>query len=337
MNLSINRRLRISAINQRSHTMTKATHFALAALVLSAAFVAPALAARQLKQTTGTISFPGCTFLQDSEIAKNQDFSSAYSLLQSSGLSSNLSSLSSPATVFVPTNEAIVEYLLAANLTMAEAASSPGLAALLSYHVVTGAIMSESSFTDNMVLPTMLAGTNLTIITDEINGTEYITVESFGSETTIVTPAAFACNLVIYGIDGVLVPEEDLIPFNQEFLQYLETTLEPGFAEVPLSLVIAAVQANNTNTVAEVADQAISMGYLQQLTALIQQASGNINAINALAAVGNEMIMMTSCANVTPLIQQAMPSAATLGVSNSTLTSLGSQYPALASCVVSAL
>ena len=58
---------------------------------------------------------------------------------------------------------------------------------------------------------------------------------------------------------------------------------------------------------------------------------------NALAAVGNEMIMMTSCANVTPLIQQAMPSAATLGVSNSTLTSLGSQYPALASCVVSAL
>jgi hypothetical protein len=141
--------------------------------------------------------------------------------------------------------------------------------------------------------------------------------------------------LVIYGIDGVLVPEEDLIPFNQEFLQYLETTLEPGFAEVPLSLVVAAVQANNTNTVAEAADQAISMGYLQQLTALIQQASGNTAAINALAAVGNEMITMTSCANVTPLIQQAMPSAATLGVSNSTLTSLGAQYPALASCIMS--
>ena len=132
--------------------MIKATHFALAALVLSAAFVAPALAARQLKQTTGTISFPGCTFLQDSEIAKNQDFSSAYSLLQSSGLSSNLSSLSSPATVFVPTNEAIVEYLLAANLTMAEAASSPGLAALLSYHVVTGAIMVSRTLQCTLLL-----------------------------------------------------------------------------------------------------------------------------------------------------------------------------------------
>jgi len=49
-----------------------------------------------------------------------------------------------------------------------------------------------------MVLPTMLAGTNLTIITDEINGTEYITVESFSSETTIVTPAAFACNVSLF-------------------------------------------------------------------------------------------------------------------------------------------
>ncbi len=52
-----------------------------------------------------------------------------------------------------------------------------------------------------MVLPTMLAGTNLTIITDEINGTEYITVESFGSETTIVTPAAFACNVSLFKHD----------------------------------------------------------------------------------------------------------------------------------------
>lgn len=41
----------------------------------------------------------------------------------------------------------------------------------------------------------MLAGTNLTIMTDEINGTEYITVDSFGAEVTIVTPAAFACNV----------------------------------------------------------------------------------------------------------------------------------------------
>lgn len=58
-------------------------------------------------------------------------------------------------------------------------------------------LQSESSFTDNQVLPTMLASTNLTIMTDEINGTEYITVDSFGAEATIVTPAAFACNVSV--------------------------------------------------------------------------------------------------------------------------------------------
>lgn len=142
---------------------------------------------------------------------------------------------------------------------------------------------------------------------------------------------------MIYGIDGVLVPEMELVPFNEEFLQYLEVTLQPGSAEVPLSLVIAAVQMNNTDVVAEAVEQAIGAGYLQQLTALITQASGNVDAINALAAVGNDVIMMTSCAYVTPLIQQANPSAASLGVSNSTLTSLGSQYPALASCVASVM
>lgn len=143
--------------------------------------------------------------------------------------------------------------------------------------------------------------------------------------------------LVIYGIDGVLVPEMELVPFNEEFLQYLEVTLQPGSAEVPLSLIMAAVQMNNTDVVAEAVEQAIGAGYLQQLTALITQASGNADAINALAAVGNDVITMTSCSYVTPLIQQANPSAASLGVSTSTLTSLASQYPALASCVASVM
>lgn len=125
--------------------MVQASRLALAALVLCSAFVAPAFAGRQLKQSTGTIMFPGCTFLGDSEIAVNKDFSDVYSLLQASGLNSTLSSLSSPATVFIPTNEALAEYLEAANLTLAEAASSPALRAVLSYHVVSGAIIVSNS------------------------------------------------------------------------------------------------------------------------------------------------------------------------------------------------
>lgn len=48
---------------------------------------------------------------------------------------------------------------------------------------------------DMVTLPTLLTGANLTIMTDEVNSTEIVTVMSFASEATIVTPAASACNV----------------------------------------------------------------------------------------------------------------------------------------------
>lgn len=121
--------------------MTQAMRLTVAALVVCAAFVAPALAGRQLKQSSGTINFPGCSFLSDSEIAMNKDFSSLYTYLQASGLSDTLSNLSDPATLFAPTNSAFAELLLAANLTMEQALSSPYLKPVLLSHVVPQAIM----------------------------------------------------------------------------------------------------------------------------------------------------------------------------------------------------
>ena len=112
-----------------------------AALVLCAVFVTPAFAGRQLKQSTGTINFPGCTFLSDSEIAKNQDFSDLYAALQATGLNDTLSSLSSPATLFAPTNTAFADFLAAANLTVEQALASPSTQLVLLSHVVPGAIM----------------------------------------------------------------------------------------------------------------------------------------------------------------------------------------------------
>ena len=56
-------------------------------------------------------------------------------------------------------------------------------------------MQSESAFTDGEVLPTTLRRSNLTIIVDEVNSTEIITVLSYAAEATIVTPAAFACNV----------------------------------------------------------------------------------------------------------------------------------------------
>ena len=236
--------------------MAQAMRLTLAAVVLCAAFVAPALAARQLKQSSGTINFPGCTFLGDSEIARNKDFSSLYTALQASGLNDSLSNLDGPATLFAPTNEAFEEFLAAANITAEDALASPYNRIVLEYHLIPGAIMvstfslpkyfvtntsnrklavlsatplfllhhsvccvipllvfegtskllyvlseivlvlqSESAFADGEVLPTSLRGSNLTIVTDEVNNTEYITVVGYASEATIVTPAAYACNV----------------------------------------------------------------------------------------------------------------------------------------------
>ena len=118
-----------------------AMRLTVAALVLCAAFVTPALAGRQLKQATGTIDFPGCTFLSDSELARNPDFSTLYAALQAFGLSDTLAKLSGPATLFAPTNTAFADFLAAANLTAEQALSSPSTKLVLQSHVVPGAIM----------------------------------------------------------------------------------------------------------------------------------------------------------------------------------------------------
>ena len=109
-----------------------------------ASFGNAGLAARQLKQSGGTIVFPGCTFLQDSEIARNQDYSSLYSALQATGVFATLANLTSPATLFAPTNEAFAEFLEASNYTTAEymaALSTPLAVDLLNYHITPGAYM----------------------------------------------------------------------------------------------------------------------------------------------------------------------------------------------------
>lgn len=47
----------------------------------------------------------------------------------------------------------------------------------------------------DMVFPTLLDNANVTIMADEVNSTEVVTVVSYGSEATVVTPAAYACNV----------------------------------------------------------------------------------------------------------------------------------------------
>lgn len=138
--------------------------------------------------------------------------------------------------------------------------------------------------------------------------------------------------LVIYGIDGALVPEDAMYPADSDLLvNYLSETLRPGSAEVPLSFVVAEVEAHQTQAVAEAFLSAVNNGYLQQLTALYEEAIGNQEALVALAAVGNEVIQMSSCATYTPLLQQ-LPSAEDLHEAKSTQTIIAKSYPDFAQC-----
>ena len=138
--------------------------------------------------------------------------------------------------------------------------------------------------------------------------------------------------MVIYGIDGALVPEDLTYPMDMEALvTYLTQTLRPGSAEVPLSLLVEAVEGGQTQAVVEAALSAVNNGYLQQLTALYEEATGNQEALVALAAVGNEAIQMSSCATYTPFLQQ-LPSAEDLQEAESTQRIVAESYPAYAQC-----
>lgn len=88
-----------------------------------------ACSSRQLLQAGPgeTTSFPGCTFLSDSEIATNPDFSTLYYNLQYTGLNNTLANLQSRSvvTMFAPTNEAFQQYVAAYNETAAQAMTEP--------------------------------------------------------------------------------------------------------------------------------------------------------------------------------------------------------------------
>ena len=56
-------------------------------------------------------------------------------------------------------------------------------------------MQDESTFYDGQVLPTLYSGGNLTVITDEVNGTEQIIIVSPASEAAITTPPIYACNV----------------------------------------------------------------------------------------------------------------------------------------------
>lgn len=52
-----------------------------------------------------------------------------------------------------------------------------------------------ADFEDGQVLNTLLEDYNLTVHVDVTNGADIVTLESFGSIATIITPPQYACNV----------------------------------------------------------------------------------------------------------------------------------------------
>lgn len=283
------------------------------------------------------MDFPGCTFIQDSVLARNPDFSAFYLSANKSGLLSFLERLPAPATLFLPTNEALDESVRAANLTGEEAFNSPLATGALDYFVVTEPILTLDDFEDGQNLPTLLTSSiddNLTAIVDDVNNQTQVFIASFGSIARIVTPPAYACNLVIYGIDGSLETEEAVV--QQPLSTYIDVFLVPGGAEIPASFIIYEVDKGNTRGVAAAFLNAVRDGYAQELINLLQEAIPLPGGAESFAAIANSMIVQSSCAQVTPLIRELYPaiysSARSLGVTAAELRRIPVDFPQLAAC-----
>lgn len=89
---------------------------------------------------------------------------------------------------------------------------------------------------------------------------------------------SYVLQLVIYGVDGAFVPEEDLLSSDvtggvHNLTFYLERLLVPGGPEVPVSAIIAAVNGGRVADVAAAFDQAVQAGLAFQLINLLQEVS----------------------------------------------------------------
>ena len=84
--------------------------------------------------------------------------------------------------------------------------------------------------------------------------------------------------MVIYGVDGPFVPEENLflneLPGSiHNLTHYLESVLVPGGPEVPITAIIDAVSGGRVAEVAAAFDQAVQAGLSDQLIAILQEVN----------------------------------------------------------------
>ncbi len=137
--------------------------------------------------------------------AADGQFSTLVTAAQLAGLSDTIADCDAgPLTVLAPTDDAFAAALSALNLEVTDLVADPDLlTALVSYHVLDGAIPSEVVLTlDGASAPT-LQGEDITVSVDG----DAISIVSGNPVPANVTAADIqACNGIIHVIDNVLLP-----------------------------------------------------------------------------------------------------------------------------------
>lgn len=129
------------------------------------------------------------------------DLSTLVTAVQAADLVETLQS-EGPFTVFAPTNEAFAALPDGTLDTLLQPENKDQLAAILTYHVVAGEVMS-SDLSDGQVVETV-QGNSLTVSIRD--GNVYL-VDATGGEAQVVTPDVKASNGVVHVINSVVLPE----------------------------------------------------------------------------------------------------------------------------------
>lgn len=138
-------------------------------------------------------------FAQDQTIvdiaAGNADFSTLVSLVQAAGLADVLAG-EGPFTVFAPTNEAFSAIPADVVTYLTSAAGLPTLTEILTYHVISGKVMSADVTSGDVA---SVEGDLISIVKDDAG----VHVEN----ANVIIPDLEASNGVIHVLDAVILPD----------------------------------------------------------------------------------------------------------------------------------
>ncbi|WP_298497490.1 fasciclin domain-containing protein [uncultured Maritimibacter sp.] len=135
--------------------------------------------------------------------AGNEDFSTLMAAVEAAGLGETLAG-EGPFTVFAPTNDAFAALPEGTVDSLLTPEMKGDLTTILTYHVVSGAIMSGDIAEGTTAVDTV-AGPTLCVMKDA-NGVTLM--DGAGATATVVTADIEADNGVIHVIDTVVMPGE---------------------------------------------------------------------------------------------------------------------------------